>query len=256
MGSVSKADGVADVSHFAAEVVARLVGRDGEAAPSLRQEIVEALMQAVRSADPQAFDLLRPELRRARITSTTLADHYIPEVARMLGREWTADCVSFAEVTMGTARLQAILREIGQTWFADGGGQVDGPTLLVILPDGEHHTLGAMVLAGRLRRSGVSVALRIGQTPLEIAAFMQGRKFDGALISAGSYDRLETCRKLVKTLKDATNGSMRVALGGAILDEGGEKVSGTGADVVTNDIETALAGLGLIASAGVGGETV
>lgn len=256
MGSVSKADGGADMSHFAAEVVARLVKRD-EAEPALRHDILVGLMQAVCSADPQSFEDLRPELRRARVTPVLLADHYIPEVARRLGREWTADCMSFAVVTMATARLQSILREIGQNWFADGGGQVDGPTLLVILPDGEHHTLGAMVLAGRLRRSGVSVALRIGQTQLEIAAFMQGRKFDGALISAGSYDRLETCRKLVKTLKDATNGSMRVALGGAILDEGGEKVSGTGADVVTNDIGTALAGLGLIEVAAVGGgETV
>lgn len=255
MGSVSKTDGGSDMSQFAAEVVARLMKRD-EVESALREEIVVALMAAVCTADPQAFDDLRPELRRARVTPVVLADLYIPEVARRLGREWTADCMSFAMVTMASARLQSILREIGQNWFADGSGQGDGPTLLVILPQGEHHTLGAMVLAGRLRRSGVSVALRIGQTPLEIAAFLQGRSFDGALISVGSYDRLETCRKLVKTLKDATRGSMRVALGGAVLDEGGEKVSGTGADVVTNDIETALAGLGLIVAVGAESETV
>ncbi|MBC2836619.1 cobalamin B12-binding domain-containing protein [Paragemmobacter straminiformis] len=256
MGNVSKTDGGADVSQFAAEVVARLVKREGDTVPEMRESLVQSLMRAVCSVDPQVLETLRPELRRARVSPAVLADHYIPEVARRLGREWSADCVSFAQVTMGTARLQSILREIGQGWFADAGGQSDGPTLLLVLPQGEHHTLGAMVLAGRLRRNGVSVALRIGETAQEVAAFIQGRHFDGALISVASYDRLETCRKLVKTLKDATKGALRIALGGAVLDEGGETVICAGVDVVTNDIETALAVLGLLAPAGGESETV
>lgn len=256
MGNVSKTDGGAGVSQFAAEVVARLVKREGDAVPEIRETLVVSLMRAVSSSDPLSFELLRPELRRARVSPAVLADCYIPEVARRLGREWCADCITFADVTMGTARLQSILREIGQGWFADAGGQSDGPTLLVVIPAGEHHTLGAMVLAGRLRRSGVSVALRIGETAQELATFLQGRHFDGALVSVASYDRLETCRKLVKTLKDATNGALRIALGGAVLDEGGETVICAGADVVTNDIETALAALGLLAPVACDNETV
>ena len=57
---------------------------------------------------------------------------------------------------------------------------------------------------------------------------------------------VETCAKLVKTLKDATQGRLKIARGGAVLETGEYSGAGTGADVVTNDIEAALTGLGLV----------
>lgn len=244
MGSVSKGSGTG-VSQFAAEVVARLAKRDGTSDPVLRETLVLHFMQAVSATDPQAFEALKPELKRARVTAAVLADHYIPEVARRLGRGWLEDCVSFAEVTMGAARLQAILRGIGQNWFADACGQAGGPAVLVILPAGEQHTLGAMVLAGQLRRMGVSVSLRIGDTPQEAAAFVQGRTFDAALISIACHGRVDACRALVAALKTATGGALKIAVGGAIFEQGEAAVAPMGADVVTNDIGTAMAALGL-----------
>lgn len=246
MGDASRTKGTDRVAYFAAEVVSRLVKGDAPAAPVLNEALVERLMKAVVSFDPSAFAEMRPDFRRAKITPSMLADLYIPEVARRLGADWALDCATFAEVTMGTARLQSILREIGQEWVADAAEAGNGPTLLLVLPEGEQHSLGAMVLASRLRRSGISVSLRVGESAPVLASFVRERGFGAALISIACHERLESCIKLVKTLKEATGGSLKIAVGGAVLENPEYTVAETGADVVTNDIELALRKLGLL----------
>ncbi len=246
MGDASGANGMDRVVHFAAEVVARLAKGDTSQGGVLNESMLQRLMRAVAVPDPDGFAALRPEFKRAKISPSVVADHYIPEVARRLGRDWATDCATFADVTMGSARLQAILREIGRDWSADAAGSAEGPTLLVILPEGEQHTLGAMVLAARLRRNGVSVSLRIGDPAPVLATFVRDRSFDGALISVACHERLENSARLVKTLKDSTQGRLKIAVGGAVLETGAYCANATGADVVTNDIEVALAGLGLV----------
>lgn len=245
--SVRRADGsVGGVSHFAAEVVARLVARDGVADRELKESLLVRFMAAVAGSEPSAFEELKPELKRARVSPAMLADVYIPEVARRLGEAWEADCVSFAQVTMGTARLQAILREIGGAWSADAVGESSGPTLLFILPSGEQHTLGAMVLAGRLRRGGLSVCLRIAPNSADLARLVSSRRFDAALISVACQDRLAVCQELVTTLKRASEGGLPVVIGGAVLEFGGDGLETSGADIVTNDIDHALRVFGIV----------
>jgi methylmalonyl-CoA mutase cobalamin-binding subunit len=231
------------VSQFATDVVARLVARDVAGGAVLRDSLVVRFMDAVRSSDPRAFEALKPELKRARISAATLADIYIPEVARRLGQGWDDDRISFAEVTMGVARLQAILREIGAAWVADEAGPEAGMTLLFVLPSGEQHTLGALVAAGWLRRRGISVCLRIAPSASDLADLLATRNFDGAMISIACEDKVETCARTVQTLKKATANRMRVAVGGAITEWGADAVKATGADIVTNDLKAALLAL-------------
>jgi methylmalonyl-CoA mutase cobalamin-binding subunit len=245
-GTVRRASGAAGgVSQFAAEVVARLVARDVSPDATLRDDLVDRLLTAASSGDFASFETLKPELKRARVSATVLADHYIPEVARRLGEAWMQDCASFAQVTMGVSRLQAILREIGVQWAADASGTAVGPTLLLILPHGEQHSLGAMVLAGRLRRLGLSVCLRIAPEGAELVSLLAARRFDGALISIACEDKLETCRKLVETIRHASGGRISVVVGGALLERCDTIVDLTGADAATNDIDRALSALGL-----------
>lgn len=239
--STSRAAG--GVSQFATDVVARLVARDVVGGPVLRDSLVQRLVDAVRSSDPGAFETLKPELKRARISAATLADVYIPEVARRLGIGWEEDLISFAEVTMGTARLQAILREIGKEWVADDAGPQAGMTMLFILPSGEQHTLGALVAAGWLRRQGISVCLRIAPSVSDLTELLSTRNFDGAMISIACDDKVDACARTVKTLKNASTNALRVAVGGAIMEWGADAMAATGADIVTNDLKAALRAL-------------
>jgi MerR family transcriptional regulator, light-induced transcriptional regulator len=238
--------GLGGVSQFASDVVARLVDRESLPETNLREDLIVRFMDAVVRPDASGFDTLKADLRRARISGITFADRYIPEIARRLGQAWVDDCMSFADVTMGSARLQAILREISAGW-ADNARSEDMGTILLVIPQGEQHTLGALVLTGQLRRRGVSVCLRIGPTDADLRNLLAQRTFDGAFVSGGQVAMLAVCRALVTVLKDLTDGHLGVAVGGAMLELLPKPLHIAGADAVTNDLNDALASLGLAA---------
>lgn len=241
------------VAQFAFEVVARLVAGDVTTAGTLREDLIERFSWAVIDPEFGRFDAMKPDLRRARISPTLFADRYVPEIARRLGRGWEDDTMSFAQVTMGASRLQAILREIGADWVADQGvvssSSAERSTVLMIVPPGEQHTLGVFVLIGQLRRRGVSVCLRIGPTSDDMRQLLGERSFDGAMISIATPETLARCEVLLKTIKDVTTGRLRVAIGGAALRELGGAAETIGADVVTNDLTSAMLGLGMMDAA-------
>jgi methylmalonyl-CoA mutase cobalamin-binding subunit len=118
----------------------------------------------------------------------------------------------------------------------------DSATVLLVLPKGEQHSLGAMVLAGQLRRQGISVQLQIGADPTGLRALAAERRFDCAMLSVACEERLVLCAKLVKSLKDGSGGRLWVAVGGAVLDRSLDIQRLTGADVVTNDPRLVLDG--------------
>jgi MerR family transcriptional regulator, light-induced transcriptional regulator len=238
------------VAFFAAEVVARLVAGEVTATGPLREDLIVRFMQSVVHMDMTDFDALKADLRRARISNATFSDRYIPEIARRLGTAWEDDELSFAAVTMGASRLQAILRQIGSDWVADEGkgASSSGATVLLIVPPGEQHTLGVFVLIGQMRRRGISVCLRIGPTEGDLRSLLSERSFDAAMISVAVPEKLDGCRKLLKTLKEVSTGRLRIAVGGAVLTLVSDLVALDGADVLTNDLSTAITALELAKS--------
>lgn len=228
------------VSGLAIEVVAKLVAGSAPAERRPREVIVDKLFAAVVSDDAGAFSALRPELRRARITAPMLADIYIPEVARKLGQCWEDDSLSFAAVSIGTARLQAILREVGASWWADERAESASTTVLVIIPEGEQHTLGAMVLISQLRRKGVSVCLRFDPGGDELQSLLKGRLFDGVMITLSSSQKAPTVARLVQRIRHSAPRPLVVVLGGSAVQEPSRMSQVTGVDLATNDLESAL----------------
>ena len=163
---------------------------------------------------------------------------YIPAVARRLGKEWDDDLRGFVDVTIGTARLQAVLRHLTSAPPVRASGSA--VRVLVAVPEGEDHTLGAMVVASRLRRDGHNVCLRL-QTPLrELTGLARTCKFDAVLVSAANVERLGPLTALVGSLKDALPDGSPVLLGGALTTREGDFAAETGADAVTADIDTVV----------------
>ena len=235
------------LSGLARTVAARLAARDGSPfQPDQRtvdDGIVAALAVAMIADDPAPFKSLKADLRRARISEIDLVDRYFPAVARYLGCAWAEDRSPFTDVTIGVARMQAILRQVGRDWTSNLAASPDGATVLLVLPAGEQHSFGSVLLAGQLRRAGVSVRLEIGTSAAVLADLVRRRTFDCAMISVGCEEKLTECRKLVKAIKDASGGCLRVAVGGAVLDRPVDVPGRSGADLVTNDPMLALAGV-------------
>lgn len=230
------------VSALARSVVARLAGRPQRRAAE--PDLVAALVRAALDDGPDGLAALRADLRRARVGDVDLVDVYLPQAARELGCQWLEDEASFSEVSIGVARMQALLHRIGRGWLERTEPVAGQPSVLLLLPEGEQHTFGAMVVLAQLRRRGASVRFRSGGAVAEIGAAVQQHEYDAALISVGCEEKLELCRKLVQALRKGSGGDMRIVVGGAVLDRPVDVLQATGADLVTNDLERALAGLG------------
>lgn len=230
------------VSALARSVVARLTGRPLRR--TAEPELVAALVRAALDGGVDGLAALRADLRRARVGDVDLVDVYLPQAARELGCQWVDDEASFSEVSIGVARMQALLHRIGRGWAERTEPVAGQPSVLLLLPEGEQHTFGAMVVLAQLRRRGASVRFRMGGTVAEIGAAVLQQDYDAALISVACEEKLDLCRRLVKALRKGSGGDMRIVVGGAVLDRPVDALQATGADLATNDLEQALAGLG------------
>ncbi len=200
---------------------------------------------ALRGSDPDAcFDAIA-DLGRAGIGDVELHDSYVPAVARRMGEDWCSDQMSFAEVTIGTARLQAVVRDISRGWIADGSMDIDAPTVLLALPRDCFHTLGGMVLAGQMRRRGISVKVLLDARPETLTERLNQSRYDMVMLSCTSTGDLESVRNLIEVV--STSGPVRpkVAVGGGILAKHPGILDRMGADVVTCDLDEALDRCGL-----------
>lgn len=183
------------------------------------------------------FDLVA----HADISCEEMADYYIPNVARSLGDLWCSDQLQFAEVTIGVARLQAMLRDLGEKWTADLDTKPNASTVLMVVLDDVHHTLGAFVIAGQLRRKGLSVRLLIGATAQNIRMSCEMIQYDAIFISANIGDSLENLRKIVRTIKTACDSVPPVVIGGTLLETGADVVALTGTDYIAQTADEAIA---------------
>lgn len=235
----------AGVVFFASQVVSLLADRNAKVVSELREPVVAGLVRASLTGTKDAFADLLGDLRRARVSLAALADLYIPEAARRMGADWHEDRMSWLDVSIGVARMQSLLREIGNAWTADQAGDTGHGTVLLIVPDREQHTLGPMVAMGQMRRYGVSVCLRIAPNFNELRSLMAARQFDGVLISAATRDKLESVGRTVQFLRSVMTKPTPIIVGGAVMGKVEDPAACTGADFSSNDIGAALEVIGL-----------
>lgn len=241
-GSFSKEDRSLSGGHLALAfgVIERLAKQRHQGVRPLKDTLLSKMVEAVRA--PEVFvpgDLL-DEFRAARVPMAQIADIYIPETARNLGVAWERDQASFAEVTVGVSRLHDLLHNVQSGWGADTSSPGTTSAVVLIVPPAEQHTLGALIAASSLRRLGISVAVRFAPGLSDLSALLANRQFDAALVTVGSQERLEMCAKLVKTLKQVSKGSLRIAVGGAVASQCRAVLTEAGADLVTNDVSTVV----------------
>jgi len=209
---------------------------------ALSPEIMQLLYDAALSADRLAGSEAVQKALSVGIRRVDLADHYIPAISRRMGDQWCSDELGFANVTIGTSRLQAMLRELGPDWSGDEVADPSAPVvMLVVLPD-VYHTLGAMVLAGQLRRKGISVRLMLGARAREIVNKLQKSTCNAIFISSSRGERLESLRRIVDGIKTAISHPPPIAIGGTILEieQPNELVALTGADHATSNLDEAV----------------
>lgn len=198
------------------------------------------LFDAVLSPDRKAVVETVKGMRRAWISSATIAEVYVPCVARRLGDAWLADTLDFGGVTIGSARLQGLLWRLEKDWSVPiKAGAHSPPAFLVGVPAGNQHLLGATVLAGQLRHRGMSVNLDLELTPERLTRHVINQQLSGVLLSACAGDDLAPFSDLVNISRRQSRNTP-VIIGGSILEHEHSIKSRTGADLVTDNLHDVL----------------
>lgn len=236
---------IATAETYASQMLTAVAARAPMAALTLDEVLLRRLESALLEYETAARHIVVEEFRAAGVNWDEIVDHYIPAAARRLGEMWCADEVSFAEVTIGVARLQSMLRDCAPEVRAERREDPNAPNVLLIVRQDDFHTLGAMVAAGQLRRRGLSVRLSLGQPDSAVIEIIGTRSFDAILISASSSERLESVEDLIKSIRMCTEPVAPIVLGGTILDTDRDVRALTGADFTTSDAEEALRLCGL-----------
>jgi methylmalonyl-CoA mutase cobalamin-binding subunit len=227
------------VSMVACQAVSTLSSQYGGTV--VRQVVIQQLVRSV--LDNSASDPARAliEMRADHVSAESVIDTFVPEAARKLGELWVDDEISFADVTMGSLRLQALLTEAIAT--VNRESLLPAQTLLrtlIIIPEGEQHIIGAQVLASQLRRMGCEVASSYCETEGVLKARLMQETTDLILISCSGRDTLATIRRTVQIIRAAIPSCPAVVLGGSIKADKEELKDITGVDLVTNVVGEAV----------------
>lgn len=216
-----------------------VTGPASAAAPALcLDEMNRRLYDAAISPDRNLVWATVRDMQGAGLCNKVIKSAFVPHVARQLGADWVADKASFAAVTIGCARLQAIVGRL-----EDDPPPVlhagPYPSCLVVVPEGEQHTLGAVVLADQLRHRGAGPQLILGISVSGLAQCVRSRPFDMVMISASQGRPPADLRALVDSSRLQTH-SPKVIIGGGILDQDVDLKAATGADFLSGDVHEVL----------------
>lgn len=155
----------------------------------------------------------------------------VAPVARILGDMWTNDECDFLDVTIGTGRLQRVLREqsVGALTFP-GTRRDRGRVLLSCIP-GEQHTLGLYMVGDLFLRDGWGVQVMTPDQDGDVAAFVREERFDVMGFSVASESRLLRLRSEIAAVRRASrNPHLIILIGGRVIAEHPELVTRVGAD--------------------------
>ncbi len=229
-----------DVSALASAVISALSEKSDEAGLTIRASVVRKLVKATLRDGAFNAETLLADLTDSRLTADQIVDIYIPEAARELGVMWVEDVISFAKVTIATARLQGLLTHLAPPWSANLSEGEDGANTLMILQASDTHTLGPHLAAAQLRRMGAMVRILFGPDKSAVTDIMQDEHYDLVLFSCSRADMLASINQTVKWIRSRLNNPPPIALGGLVLGLTDRIKDKTGVDLVTSDVQVAF----------------
>lgn len=150
------------------QIIPRLLARE-RGADRLAADTVRFASLVVR-ASPREADAFVARLRLDGMPAALLCTGLLAGTARLLGEQWARDEVSFADVTLGTARLQRLLRTLAPT-LERKPGPVGGVAVLFAAVPGSQHRFGLAMMAEFFRAEGwrVQIGLYDDADQLEVA---------------------------------------------------------------------------------------
>lgn len=164
------------------------------------------------------------------------------EAARKLGEMWTTDDCTFYDVTLGTGRIQRLVREFSHQFLADNVYPGSTGKLLLCNATDEQHSLGLAVLAEFFVRDGWDV--HVGPGIGSEALLDKVRETDYSIVgfSVAVTSRISKLQQDIRRVRQVSrNPDIKVMVGGFLITEDPSLAERIGADGHASDAAAAIA---------------
>lgn len=229
------------VANLAREVVSQLAARLPQFATAdlLPTEAeIDRLCYALMEPDHTAAARIIGHIRAEGATLERIYLSYLSAAAKRLGELWATDQASFLEVTIGSARIYAILNTM-RVAIARPTKLQRRSAVFALVP-GEDHSLGVRMAADLLRDRGWDIELHQGLSHDVLVDVLRGNETRLIGLSAGGSRSLVPLMRLIVALR-ISNPRARIIVGGQIVNEGLDTLNLIGADACAPDFESTLA---------------
>ncbi len=187
-----------------------------EAPTSEAHVLAGRFVMAARDLDPVAVEAVLDDLFSRGSFERVAADLLFPALER-LGEAWAGGVVSVAGEHMAS---NAVLRRLGQAFEAAGQGDGSNAGVVVGLPPGGRHELGALAFATAGRRAGLTVTYVGADLPVEDWVHAAATAA-GAVIGVVTGKDRKAARDVARALLEARPDILVAFGGGAAPDEPG-----------------------------------
>jgi methanogenic corrinoid protein MtbC1 len=198
---------------------------------------IERFCRALVWEDRDAATSYIGRIRREGVSVEVIYLSYLARAAQRLGEWWESDAATFAEVTIGTSRIYAIMRALrSQTMAIPATGRKSAAFASV--PD-EDHTLGVTMAADLFRQRGWEIDLKVGLTYDELVRQLAESHAMLIGLSASGQHSLATLARLIVALR-LSNPTAMILVSGHIVATDRDTLSMLDVDGLATDYEGAL----------------
>ncbi len=211
------------VTALARSALKRLAKSGEEAAQNSLETLppdidVTAFAMAIAEGDFEAAHRQAHGLAAQGVSYELISDTLIAGAARLLGRRWEKDTLSFVEVSLGISellRINADLRRQTRGRFVS-----DGSLALFATLRGQTHNLGIILAAEAFRQHRWDVELMLDTTIDDIVDEVRETRPQLVGLTAGRYERMADIAALLRVLKAQSPAPTTMLGGHAVADIG------------------------------------
>lgn len=202
---------------------------------------IHAFIGALLAPDDEAATRFVERLLDGGMAPQALFEECFAPAARELGAMWEADDCSFYEVTVGTGRIQRMVRELSNRFLAEQAFPGSAGRILLGCAPGEQHSLGVAILAEYFVRDGWDVHLTSGLGSDGLLDKVRESEYNVLGFSVSGTERIASLKREIGLVRQVSrNRDIRVLVGGQLITADPTWVRRLGADGHAADATSAV----------------
>lgn len=198
----------------------------------LADEEIDRITQLLLSTEDGAFELAITVLKTHGVSINYIVLDLIPTIARRLGKQWEDDTLSFAEVSIGTNKLERVIHKLDYLFQVTQLEKRGNHSILITNFPESQHSLGTLILSNYFIHSGWRVYRPENNSLKSISKELETNSRDAIAISISCDEQLQQLPNIISTLREKSqNPKIMVLIGGPLYNMAPAKFSHIQADI-------------------------